>query len=290
MAEQNIFVISDLHIGDGGPRDNFAVGGRNAEFRSFLDYVSDENGELVILGDLFEFWQASVGKVLITHKEILDRLDELKATYVIGNHDADLQALIGTDLLNHPFFQRMTGPYERTIEGKRYRFMHGHEVDDFNKGDIPSWGRMMAIFAGICEDKNGSPTLGNGTVEGALSWIGELLLKAWKWLANRFATDKSKKTKSAKGELTPAQNPDREQEMLRLYSEDRQARGYDIAVVGHTHIAKAVDGWYFNSGSWAGPANEFLLIAPSGQIKLGKWQNGTALFEPISRNSDKTHG
>lgn len=282
MADRNIFVISDLHMGDGGPRDNFAVGDRNIQFRSFLDHVAEENGELIILGDLFEFWQASVGKVLTTHRDILDRLDELKATYVVGNHDADLQALIGTNLLNHPFFSRMTGPYERIIDSKRYRFMHGHEVDDFNKGDTPGWGRMMAIFAGICEDKNGAPSLGSGSVEGALTRIGEWFLWVWKWLANRSTTDKSKKTKSIKGELTPAQNPGREQEMLRLYFEDRQKEGYDVAVVGHTHQPKAVDGWYFNSGSWAGLANEFLLITPSGQIKLGKWQNGKTSFGQMS--------
>ena len=32
-----IFVVSDLHLGDNGPRDNFAVGNRPQQFNRFLD-------------------------------------------------------------------------------------------------------------------------------------------------------------------------------------------------------------------------------------------------------------
>jgi UDP-2,3-diacylglucosamine pyrophosphatase LpxH len=77
----DIFVISDLHIGDGGPRDNFAHGGqRPIDLAEFLDYIDEQNCDLVILGDLFEFWQSSLSRVIIRNLGLIDRLGSLKAT------------------------------------------------------------------------------------------------------------------------------------------------------------------------------------------------------------------
>ena len=178
MSDPSIYVISDLHLGDGGPRDNFAVGDRRDQLSLFMDYVRKAGGEIIVLGDLFEFWQSSLSKVIMHHKELLDEFATIGATYVLGNHDSDLAAFVGTGFLAHPFFKGMRGPLDRTIGGRAFRFMHGHEVDLFNSGDTPSWGRMLAIFVGIFEEKNGSPILAGGeTVEGALEGFGENLLR-----------------------------------------------------------------------------------------------------------------
>src|SRR4051812_24656595 len=56
----DLFVISDLHLGDGGMRDNFEAGKKTPQLRAFIDHVGSEGGELFILGDLFEFWQMSI--------------------------------------------------------------------------------------------------------------------------------------------------------------------------------------------------------------------------------------
>ena len=90
MADNHpIFVISDLHMGDGGPRDNFPLDNREKELGLFLDYVASQQGELIILGDLFEFWQMNLSKIVMKHLPLLDRLAAMNATYVLGNHDAD---------------------------------------------------------------------------------------------------------------------------------------------------------------------------------------------------------
>ena len=34
------------------------------QLRSFLDFVEDNHGRLVICGDLFELWQSNISKVL----------------------------------------------------------------------------------------------------------------------------------------------------------------------------------------------------------------------------------
>lgn len=279
-ATKPIFIVSDLHLGDGGSRDNFAVGNRAAQFEQFLGFVRDQDGQLIILGDLFEFWQVSLGRALLAREPLLDRLAKMDAKYVVGNHDADLQALVGHqgDFLAHPFFGTMSGKFDQTIGGKKFRFMHGHEVDEFNCGDNPSWGRMLTIFAGIFEERNGSPVLANGLpVEGVLEGFGENLLKLWNWLANKFKTSVTGgSSPSPKHELTPAQNPDRTAEMYVKYWRDKAVQGYDVAVVGHTHQPGHIGGWYFNSGAWVGETNDFLRIEADGKVGVFAWANGKA--------------
>ena len=276
-GNKKIFVISDLHMGDGGPRDNFAVGQRKDEFIGFLDYVKQNDGELLILGDLFEFWQASLGSVLVKRLPYIDKLANMDFKFVVGNHDADLKALIGSSILGHQFFDQMRPSFDRVIGGKKFMFMHGHEVDVFNKDDNPGWGRILAIFAGIFEDRNGSPMLSEGvTVEEVLNGFGENMLRFWNWLVNKMKKGLKKgDSTSPKKELTPSQNPERAEEMLKLYKKDKTEKGYDIAIVGHTHKAGKYENWYFNSGSWVGENNEFLAISPEGEINFHHWKNNT---------------
>ena len=81
-----------LHMGDGGARDNFPLGDREKQLNLFLDYVGSQQGELIILGDLFDFWQMNLSKIVMKHMPLLDRLAAMNATYVVGNHDADFDA------------------------------------------------------------------------------------------------------------------------------------------------------------------------------------------------------
>ena len=41
-ASRDIFVVSDLHLGDGGVRDKFEAGGKTPQLWAFLDYVAGE--------------------------------------------------------------------------------------------------------------------------------------------------------------------------------------------------------------------------------------------------------
>jgi len=277
--DKSIFVISDLHMGDGSARDNFGYedSAKPAELTKFLDYVQIEKGELIIVGDLFEFWQASLSKVIMKNISLLERFADMGATYVLGNHDVDLKDFIGKNMLIHPFFKNMREHFTRNIGDKKFKFMHGHEVDDFNKGDAPGWGRMLAIFAGIFEERNNSPMLPDGqSVEEELSKFGECVLDLWNWLVNKLKKSVSGgDSPRPKNELTPAQNKTRAEEMLKMYATDREAEGYDIAIVGHTHIpGRAESGWYFNTGSWATSGNNFVRIEPDGSVDVFNWESG----------------
>jgi len=284
MADNHsIFVISDLHIGDGGVRDNFPLNNRETELSLFLDYVAGQQGELIILGDLFEFWQMNLSRIVMTHMPLLDRLAAMNAAYVLGNHDADLDAFIGTGFLSHPLFQRMCGPFAKEIGGKQFKFMHGHEVDPGNSDDWPEKGRIFCIVAGLFEDKNKSPVYPNGDyVEDDLERIGEGLLGPWTALASRISRFFHMGGLGMAAEhLTPAQNADRARELLARYRQDKDANGYDVLIAGHTHQPGRIGNWYFNSGTWARKTNSFVEIASTGYSAVFDWIEG----RPVPNNT-----
>jgi UDP-2,3-diacylglucosamine pyrophosphatase LpxH/uncharacterized membrane protein HdeD (DUF308 family) len=284
-AARDIFVISDLHLGDGGVRDKFEAGGKTPQLRAFLDHVGREGGELFILGDLFELWQMNLSLLLVKRREILDRLAALKVVYVPGNHDVDLAHFAGTGFLDHPFFENLRPPFTRELGGRRYRFFHGHETDPFNAGDDPGFGRMLAIFSGIFEDENGSPLLASGEGVGdVLEQFGESMLTIWKCAAATVKgrlTEPAEKSARPSVALTPAQDPDRLVEHVAGVRADREKRGYDVAVLGHTHKPGRIGDWYFNSGSWTGPRNPFLRISPDGEVRYLEWKAGGALQQAM---------
>ena len=273
---KTLFVISDLHMGDGGPRDNFAHDHKEQQLDSFLNYVTNVHGELLILGDLFEFWKANLGRVLTHRRSWLDRLGDMQATYVLGNHDAELQDLIGSDLLNHRLFSRMQGPFNRQIGSRTFRFLHGHETDPIYRNGNPGWANVFAIVAGIMEDRRGTPLMAQGgTAEKFWGRIGRQCLWIWNAYGRRFdrRTMRSS-TDEIEKQLTPAQNPRRLRGMLKQYRHERTEHQVDAIVSGHTHQPRCYKDWYYNSGCWIGNQNNFLQIAPDGRVTLYNWQDG----------------
>lgn len=152
-----VYVVSDLHLGDGGVRDNFSYKDKRGQFTRFLDQVGDD--ELLILGDMFEFWQMNIDRAVMTNQGLLDRLAGMNVHYIPGNHDADLAGFADAsgslkDFLNHKFFRdRMKKVLARNYGGQSFIFRHGHEGDVYNDHTAPVLGRVAAIVAGLAEDR-----------------------------------------------------------------------------------------------------------------------------------------
>jgi len=256
------YCISDLHMGDGGPRDNFAYGTHEKELSSFLDMVEQSGSRLVICGDLFELWQSNISKVLTKRVRLLDRLDRMKAIYVLGNHDADLRYFMAGDRewLNHPFFRRMADSFSQVIGPRRFHFTHGHFADPYCAGDTPGLGRITAIYSGLAEDRNGGPMLDKyRTVEDKVVGRLEKLVSLWNRLRGK---------------------PDRFTEINRNLRDWREGKGgtvYDVVVCGHTHFPGRIGGWHYNSGTWAERTNSFVRIDDDGTAGVFDWTNGRAI-------------
>lgn len=177
-------MVSDLHIGDHGPRDNFTnidlvtesgeLVSRPGQFGLFLDMVKRDGGNLLIIGDMFELWQSNVGDVLSKNIGLLDELAGLENLLIIlGNHDMDLYGLVACRELRlqdaHPIFSKIhvSGKtpgdsrkiFIRKFGDMTYGFIHGNEIDHYNSSSVPGVGRAITILAGIIEDAVGGPYL-----------------------------------------------------------------------------------------------------------------------------------
>lgn len=262
-AARPVFAVSDLHVGDGGPRDNFAVADRRHEFTSFLDFVEREHGRLVIVGDLFELWQTNVSKAITVNADLLDRLALLKAVYVLGNHDADLSYFIRRDdrrWLCHPFFRQMCASYDMKINGRVFHFLHGHEVDRYCSDDSPGFGRITAIYTGLKEDRN------NGPMHNKYRSVEQRTLGRWERLTDVWRR------------LTG--QADRYRAMNRQLLCLTVSQEYDVIVCGHTHRSGRIDSWLYNCGTWAEGVCSFVQIDPSGGAAVFDWVDGEAEYNP----------
>ena len=251
----NTFIVSDLHLCDGGPRDRFAYGDRPEHFHSFLNFVEAQRGKLVIAGDLFDLWQCNLSKSVMHYMDLLDCLNEMEAVYIVGNHDVDLLHFVGTDFLNHPFFRRMSGPVVLNDGNLRVKIVHGHEADPYCADDMPGTSRILTTITGLLEDRNGGPMRGKWSVEEL--WVGTL--EKMVSFHARFWGKKPRDVELIDG--------------LKQYVDNGEC---DIVVGGHTHTPGRKGEWYRNSGSWCSRTNSFAYIG-DGMVQVFDWDCGPVL-------------
>ncbi len=124
-SDQEVFFISDLHLGDGSSSDSFQ--GKDQELIAFLQHVQEKKAHLVIVGDAIDFHQAwFFSRVLKAHTELFGALSSLAATsgvtYIWGNHDADISFF--KDILRFEVCSSLE-------VGDKALVLHGYEYDPF---------------------------------------------------------------------------------------------------------------------------------------------------------------
>jgi UDP-2,3-diacylglucosamine pyrophosphatase LpxH len=121
---QQYFFVSDLHMGDGSGSDDF---NRQLEFMLFLDKVNTVGGTLVLIGDIYELWQARLCKIYWAHRLVIQTLHNMeidgRIIFIHGNHDY------------LPFHRYWLEYFEDSL----YDFVayHGHQHDVFNRFGNP---------------------------------------------------------------------------------------------------------------------------------------------------------
>ena len=134
-ADARIYLISDLHLGDGTRSDAFL--GKDRDLIEFLEKVRREKAHLVIGGDAIDFHQAwAISRVLRAHARLFGELSRLAARsdeaadgeeplrviYIWGNHDYDISLF--KDLFRFEVCS--------TLEiGDVALVQHGYEYDPF---------------------------------------------------------------------------------------------------------------------------------------------------------------
>jgi len=144
LMSKKYYFISDLHIGGDGALDQCDFEGELITFLKSLE-KSDEEKELIIVGDAFGLWEFTnekgidkLKRLTESHPEIFAQFkktgEKLPITLIPGNHDYDLACfpeyipyLKQFNLLLEPVqsITRKVGKHTIWIE-------HGNQYDDFN--------------------------------------------------------------------------------------------------------------------------------------------------------------
>jgi predicted phosphodiesterase len=218
-------VISDLHLGSGGPSDSF--GHDDSEFLRFLTFLESNFERIVLLGDVWEtlagrsYGQPAeeLARARQSHPEIARRFLRPKYAYVHGNHDI------------------VAGPFENAPEelalqadGVRLLFTHGHQNDPIVRR--ARWLSELGVWVG--------------------AWIRRVGLGPLYQLARTIDTVRSGAT---------AERRDRD---FQSWAVDvARLRSADVVVTGHTHVAGVAEHgarMFLNSGSCSEGQISFLSI------------------------------
>ena len=238
-----------------------------------MDYVERAGGELFIIGDLLELWHCRLESILGTYTELFDRLAKMNSTYILGNHDEDLAQLSNETHLYHPLFAKTSQPVVRTIGGRLFKFMHGHEVDPFIRKPSKTLCRVFVPVVDLLHSGSDSAVLTYDFCSDLALELGEAALAIWQRLCEltRRATTDCLAVLSNE-ELALLKRHSRTRKMLRRYRADLREGLYDVAIVGHTHKGGRFGDWYFNSGSWTAHKSNYLCIWPDGNIEVFDWR------------------
>jgi len=129
-----IVVVSDVHLAE-RPRDE-KVERDDRKFLDFLHHIQDDllsdGGELVILGDLIDFWMRDFALALMEMEEVVSIVtgfkDDVRVHYVVGNHDYYMLKLKETLGGDFPF-KDVREQVRLEDGGKKFFFIHGYQLE-----------------------------------------------------------------------------------------------------------------------------------------------------------------
>lgn len=245
-----IYLVSDIHAGD--PAGEL---GRR-DFLDFLQYLENRNGDLVILGDLFDFWfewrhvvPKGVFDILYQLRRLVDA--GWRVVFLPGNHD----------FAPGEFISRQLGlelPGESMVlefGGKRFFLAHGDGLAAHDRG----YRVLKKILL--------SP------VSQAL--FRHLLPADWGMGLARIASRGSRRHRSVDREAWAKDYL----EAARRYFSD----GFDGVVLGHVHepvMVRDGDRVYANCGDWL--EHRSCIVGEEGGLFLADWDPQTKRLQKRS--------
>jgi UDP-2,3-diacylglucosamine hydrolase len=118
-----LFFLSDAHLGAGSRAEEQS---KSKKLHAFWEQVGEAGGDLVVVGDLFDFWfefRHAIPNLHLDHLSALRRLVDSgrRVSYVAGNHDFWVGRYFTEELGVH-FYPH---EYAATCGGSRVVFRHG---------------------------------------------------------------------------------------------------------------------------------------------------------------------
>jgi len=226
-----IIVISDVHL---GYYDCDAIA-----FSQFLDsLLVDKPDQVILLGDIFDFWRRSDADLLLQNQGIVEKLFELPLVYVRGNHDYSM-ALLFQRYPELPVFT--VKPFVRLQNEKLgFYLCHGYELEVFTSMETIGIDAYEGFAEAMCHA---------GETGGA---IASFLWSIYEKLSRGYLSDKRKLLMATAD--TPAEDRANLQKVDAFAKSVARSiplglKPSDILVFGHTH-RPFIDARTVNTGSW----------------------------------------
>ena len=224
MEENGTLIVSDAHLGAAPPAHEEA-------FHAFLSGVADRTRDLVINGDLFDFWFEYGTVIQRRHFSVLRILRSLvesgiRVRLVAGNHDF----WGGTFLTDEIGLELVEGPVRTTLGGREAILAHG---DGLGSGDLGYKALKKVI--------RGRPA------RGAFRWLHPDLSAG---IIRRVS-----RTESRHGRTPDAESLGRSKR-LHEWTAQQLARTpeVEVAALAHCHVPEIREilpgRFYVNSGDW----------------------------------------
>lgn len=210
-----LYLASDLHMGDGGPRDDFTPA-MTERFCQEVNAIPADAG-IILLGDVLDGHRYSLRACLKAHRRELVLLDTKRFVWVIGNHDESVvRAVAASNIVRHLRYSDTVH-----IGDVGWYFCHGHQFDPLCSGRFAWVGRAASQLANLI---------------GKVSPRWEDRLAAWA------------------GKLERTGRYSREQDFTEAAFAYAEAHNYGGIVCGHTHCRKEQmrgNRVYINTGTYA---------------------------------------
>ncbi len=232
--------LADAHLLD--PADS--------NYRALLDFLSQQAHSirnLVILGDLFEFWIGAGNSAPPRYRPLLSLFEELhrrgvRFTYVEGNHDFHLGPLFRDGL------QCTILPDGGSIEldGLRIHLAHG---DLINRNDT-AYRRWRAFVRSRF-----------------MRQLAGMVPMQVSWAVARVLSRRSQRKRSRRPFFDATR-------LLTDYARERIAEGHDLVVTGHYHQPLQLDlngGRLVALGDWI--TQRSYAVLEDGEMQLFDWRD-----------------
>ncbi|MCP4804711.1 MAG: hypothetical protein GY913_00895 [Proteobacteria bacterium] len=285
-----VYVISDIHLGDGSPSDIFVA--KDRVLLEFLDQVDKEDATLVVAGDAIDFSQAWMfTNILKAHGKVLGAFSALAGKgrfhYVLGNHDHDLR--LYKDVLRFPVVHGIE-------VGDHTCILHGYEFDPVIGKDIEAAEyrtKMHHLF------ERALGTWLRLPLEFHYTWWNRCSF----WLFHKAVWFRRRLARFLDSLFDDTRHGRELDETIRYWTRCQMgdpasifrpamkalAEGpYETLICGHSHLPGIVDGdegrRYANTGSWTFASSSVLRIE-GRELELRDWLSGRritdGLYEPL---------
>jgi len=237
-----IYFISDVHLGENFPE-------READKRhrlfSFLEMISGPENQLIIVGDLFDFWFEYKHAIPREHQAVILKLAQLKSRgirliYITGNHDHWL----GDYLSKEIGLEIYRDYFDTTLDGQRIYITHGDGLASKDRG--------YRLLKRILQSR--------------------LNIFLYRLIPVDIGIPLAKFVSRVSRGHTQKRPKESFLQEYRDYARQRLKEGFAAVIIAHTHVPEQIafpEGLYLNTGDWI--ENFTYVVCENGCFELKKW-------------------